>query len=241
MARKLRIAAVSSFALLLILVVALWAAYQAARQVRPFYQQALQLDGDALKRGSRELESRATALYSDAQQAGRWQAVFTAEQINGWLAVQLPQSHSDPSLPANIREPRVAITPEMLTLGFRTVVAGTDTVVTVDAAPVLTDSGDLAIRLVAVHAGALPLPVLQVAEEIATACQGLSLPVRWTRHEGQPVAVIDLQGTAASNKRQYAIETIELDEGSLFVEGQTLVEDATVPLAEDQQSSPAGE
>lgn len=240
MARKLRIAAFSSLALLVVLVALLWSAYQAVRRVRPFYQQALQLDEVVLERGSRELESRATALYSDTQQAGRWQAIFTAEQINGWLAVQLAQNHAD-QLPDNVREPRVAISPEAITLGFRTEVGGTDTVVTVDATPFLTESGAIAVRLVSVHAGTLPLPVLQVADEIATACQGLSLPVRWTRHEGQPVAVIDVQGEAATGGQQIAVETIELGEGSLYVEGHTLVDKPAVPLAEAQESSPVGQ
>ena len=70
-----------------------------------------------LERGSRELESRATALYSDARQVGQWQALFTAEQINGWLATQLVQNASG-ELPANIRDPRIAIASDVLTLGF---------------------------------------------------------------------------------------------------------------------------
>ena len=237
MGRKLRIAAISSLAVLVVLVAALWGAYQSVRRVRPFYQEALKLDEDALARGSRELESRATALYSDTQQAGRWQAVFTDEQINGWLAVQLANSHAD-QLPDNVREPRMAITPEAVTLGFRTTVGGTETVVTVDAAPYLTDSGAVAVRLMSVHAGTFPLPVLQVADEIANACQGLSLPVRWTRHEGQPVAVIDIHSDSAKDSPRIAIDTIELTDGSLLVAGKTEVEASTAPLAEAQDPPP---
>ena len=92
-------------------------AYYAARQVRPFYKQALQIEPEVLERGSRELESRATALYSDARQHGQWQALFTAEQINGWLATQLAQNQ-DGELPKNFRDPRVAIAHDVLTLGL---------------------------------------------------------------------------------------------------------------------------
>lgn len=225
MARKIRIVALSSLALLVVLVAALWGAYRAVRRVRPFYEQALQIDEEALERGSRELESRATALYSDTQQPGRWQAIFTAEQINGWLAVEL--ARNDDQLPDNVREPRVAITPDAMTLGFRTDLGGTETVVTVDTAPLVTEAGDVAVHLKSVHAGALPLPALQIADEIATACQALSLPVRWTRLEGQPVAVITVHDESAGDKRQIAIDTIELGEGTLFVAGQTIVNSPT--------------
>lgn len=234
MGRKFRIAAICSLTLLAALVVALWAMYGAVRRVRPFYQQALTLDADALEHGSRELESRATALYSDSQQPGAWQAVFTAEQINGWLAMRLTE-HDEDQLPHNVHEPRVAIAPDAMTLGFRTELGGTETVVSVDAAPLLTESGAIAVRLVSVQAGELPLPVLQVADEIATACQGLSLPVRWTRHEGRPVAMIDIPQDESPGARRIVIDTVELGEGELLVAGHTEGQPAA-PLADVQDA-----
>jgi hypothetical protein len=107
MVRKLRIAALCSLAAAgVVIAVGAWA-YYAARQVRPFYRQALQTKPAALEQGSREMESRATALYSDARKAGQWNAVFTADQINGWLATQLTAEHVG-ELPNEIRDPRVA-------------------------------------------------------------------------------------------------------------------------------------
>ena len=137
------------------------------------------------------MESRATALYSDARQAGQWNAVFTVDQINGWLATQLTEKHAG-QLPDGIRDPRVAISPNVLTLGFRTSPGGIETVASVDASVFLTEDGAVAIRLMSVRAGALPLPVMQVADELAAACRELSLPVRWTQEAGQPVAVVEL-------------------------------------------------
>ena len=53
-----------------------------------------------------------------------------------------------------------------LTLGFRTRQKGVDTVVSVDAAVMLTDAGAIAVRLASVRAGALPLPVMPIADEV---------------------------------------------------------------------------
>ncbi len=189
--------------------------YYAARQVRPFYEQALQIEPEVLERGSRELESRATALYSDVKQAGRWQALFTAEQINGWLAMQVSQNSGN-ELPTTIRDPRVAIGHDELTLGFRTTSGGMETVISVDAAASLTDDGAVAIRLISVRAGALPLPVLQLADELAGACQKLKLPVRWTRQDGKPVALVEIQAS-----EPVYVDAIQLDEGQLYVAGHT--------------------
>jgi len=222
MARKLRIAALCTSVVAASVLLVLGGAYYAARQVRPFYQQALGLEPEVLERGSRELESRATALYSDARQGGKWYALFTAEQINGWLAIQLAENQ-DSQVRSKVRDPRVAISPDVLRLGFRAISGGVETVVTVDASVFLTDEGDVAIRLMSVRAGALPLPVMQLADEIAAACQELSLPVRWTQEASQPVAIVELRSDPSTNKQQFYIDSIEFGDGELYVAGHTQV------------------
>jgi hypothetical protein len=220
MARRVRRWAVGSIAAATFIMIALGGAYYAARQVRPFYEQALQIEPEVLERGSRELESRATALYSDARQHGEWQALFTAEQINCWLASQLAQN-KDSALPKNFRDLRVAISRDLLTLGFRTKYGGVETVVSADASVFLTDDGTVAVHMKAVRAGALPLPVTKLADQLAAACEKQSLPVRWTRQDGQPVALVELHSSQSTDKRQFHIDAIELGDGELYVAGHT--------------------
>jgi len=223
MAKKLRIAAIFGTALAAVVAAALWGAYRAARQVRPFYQQALELDHAVLERGRQELESRATTLYSDARNAGTWQAVFTDEQVNGWLASQLADVAAGDveAISASVHDPRIAISPGLLTLGFTTNQGGVETVVSVDASVFLTQQGDVAVRLVKVQAGTLPLPVAIVADEIASACENLSLPMLWTEHDGQPVAMIKVGNADAANGPRWFIDAIELTDGEFFVSGHT--------------------
>jgi hypothetical protein len=225
MARKLRIAAACLLTVAVLIVGLIGGAYYAARQVRPFYKQALAIEPEVLERGSRELESRATALYSDARQQGRWHALFTAEQINGWLATQLAKNEND-TLPTNIRDPRVAIADDVLTLGFTTKSGGVETIISVDASVFLTADGDVAIRLLSVRAGALPLPVMQLADELATACTKLSLPIRWTQQDGEPVALVELHSETASDKHEFHIDAIELGDSELYVSGHTELSEA---------------
>ena len=218
MARKLRIAAVGMLTVTTLLVALLGSAYYAARQVRPFYEEALQIKPEVLERGSQELESRATALYSDVKQVGHWQALFTVEQINGWLATQLA---ADKGLPSNMHEPRVAIARDVLTLGFRTKSGGVETVISVDASVLLTKDGDVGIRLMSVKAGALPLPVMQLADELATACKKLNLPVKWTQQQGRPIAIVNISNNASAANRDFFIDSIELRKGEMYVAGHT--------------------
>jgi hypothetical protein len=212
MARKQHIAAIALLLTVTSLVAAaLGGVYVAMGRVRPFYVQALQLDPQTLEVGSRELESRATALYSEARQPGEWRAAFTANQINGWLALKLAEVYAD-ALPGEISEPRVAIGDDRLTLGFRARRGGAETVVSADASVMLTDDGDVAIRL----------PVLQVAEDVSQACQKLSLPVRWTQDNGQPVALVSINQDSGKMSNQLLLDAVELRDGAIYLAGHTV-------------------
>src|SRR4051812_19517583 len=196
MARKSRIAIVCSLGVSVLLAFALGGAYYAARQVRPFYEQALKIEPEVVEKGSRELESRATALYSDAKQIGKWQALFTAQQINAWFAKQQAEDKKGEIL-AGIRDPRIAITRDCLTLGFRSKSGGVETVFSVDASVLLPKDGAIGIRLLSVRAGALPLPVMKAADILSTATAKMKLPVRWTQQDGQPIAIVTIASPTA--------------------------------------------
>jgi hypothetical protein len=215
MARKLQMAAIGALAVAGLIVGGLGGAYYAARQVRPFYEQALKIEPAASERSGRELESRATALYSDAKQLGPWQALFTAEQINGWMATKLIENAGG-ELPPNFRDPRIAITRDLLSLGFCTTSGGVETVISVDAAVSVTDDGTVAIRLISVRAGALPLPVAQLANDLAEACKKVKAPVHWITHNGQPIALVEIQ-----TREPMYVDVIQLDENELYVAGHT--------------------
>lgn len=223
MARKLRVAAVCALVAVALAAAAVWAAYSAARQVQPFYAQAMKLEPEALERGRQELESRATALYSDVHNTSTWQALFTDEQINGWLAAELTQRSEFRSddVAHSFREPRIAISPGVLTLGFTTTRGGVDTVVSADASVFLTEGGDIGVRLENVRAGTLPLPAAMVADEIARACRQLPFPVLWTGQDGAPAAIIKLGQDESADGARFTIDSIELTDGELYVAGHT--------------------
>lgn len=220
MARKFRIAILAALTLLLLISAILGGAYYAAQQVEPYYEQALHTEPTVLDQGRRELESRASALYSDANQIGHWQAKFTCEQINGWLATQLANEKSG-GLPENVRDPRIALAEDRLTLGFRTKSSGVDTVVSIDASTLITADGNIGIRFTSVRAGALPLPILQLANELIGACKKMKLPIRWTQENGQPIAIVNLTRNASSDNREFFVDAIQLRTDEMYIAGHT--------------------
>jgi hypothetical protein len=232
MARKLRIAAIIVAAAAAVVVVLLVAAYFAMQRIEPFYAEAIQLEPQAAEQGSRETESRAAALYNDARKPGQWQATFSDDQVNGWMAIQLA-GDSDRALSEDVSDPRVAFGDGTISLGFRTRQGGVDTVVAVDAAVHLTENDEVAVRFTSVRAGALPLPVMQVAGKLAAACRELDLPVRWTQVDGLPVALVDVSSTADSKGRRVRLDAIELADGRLLVAGRTEEMEDAPQMADD--------
>jgi uncharacterized protein YpmS len=221
MARNHRIAAIVLVACIVgVMAAGLGGVYVTLGQEQPFYTAALATDPQKLQSGSRELESRATALYSETRHPGKWQAAFTEDQINGWLAVRLAKTYAD-ALPKDIWEPRVSIADDHVALGFRTRRGGMETVVSAKAAVMLTEDGQLAIRMLSVHAGALPLPTMQVAEDLSQACRELDLPVSWTQVEGQPVAIVDVNRSGSTRGKSISLDALDVRAGTIYIEGQT--------------------
>ena len=186
----------------------------------PFYAEALASDPAEMEQASRELESRLAAVYSEAQKSGRWQATFSAAQINSWLAVELPESF--PELQSEkVRDPRVAIDADGVSLGFQTDVAGMATVIAVVTDVFVDERGLLAIQLRSVHAGALPLPTKDIVDRTKLAIERLGLPCHWSQSSGDPVLLVNVSELVSSENQQRELETVELHEGEIYLAGFT--------------------
>lgn len=199
----------------------LLAGYLASQSVPAHYQQALQLDAESHQEASRELESRVSMLYSDARQAGSWQALFTTDQINGWLAYDLINKHRE-LIPDNINNPRVWITPKMFTLAFQVDDGGFATVFSVGVEAYMSEPNVLALRLRQARAGALPIPLGSVLEQVTTIANNLNLPLRWAEVSGDPVALVTIAPQRDQENRVLSLEKLELHEGEIYLSGRTL-------------------
>jgi hypothetical protein len=232
MARIYCIAAIAVLVAVASVAALLGGAYYAARQEQPYYEEALRAEPEALQRNGKELESRASVLYSDVKQVGQWRALFTDEQINGWLATQLVTILGG-KMPDEMRDPRIATAPNKLTLGFRTRTKGVESVISVSASMLVTEFGDIGIRFESARAGALPLPVMAFADQLAATCKQAKLPVRWTNQNGYPIAIVAIASKAASDSRDFFVDSIELRTGEMYVAGHTV---AVNRVSEDTQS-----
>jgi len=218
--RKLRIALWIVLALLVLAIVVLLVLFIASRRVPDFYASALAADPQGQRQASDEMLRRTSELASDVQKAGRWQSLFTEEQINGWLAVDLVENHPD-ALPPTLEDPRVSITEERITLACRLTRGGFESVVSLEVEPYLPEPNVLALRFRGARAGAVPVPLGELLDKIDEAGARLDLPIRWQQAEGEPVALITIPSTARNRSIRVHIDTLRLGDGEILFGGRT--------------------
>lgn len=218
MSRKLRrlLLIVSGLAVLAILV--LLGLYLAMRYEPAFYREAIEIEPPVLEKASDDMLRRTTALASAVKKTGRWEALFTAEQINGWLAVDLVKNHHD-ALPPTLRDPRVTIDEKQITFACRFEQGIIDSVLSLTVEPSVPEPNVIALRIVKARAGLLPIPLAQVLDRITEAARGMQCRLVWRNTGGDPVAMLSFP--EADDDRPVCIEAIRLGEGEIYVAGTT--------------------
>jgi hypothetical protein len=192
----------------------------ASRRVPAFYRAALEVDPAAQRAAGDRMVKQIAALAGDVQKQGRWQAVFTEEEINGYLAAELFAQHPE-LLPARVSDPRVRIEPESLAVAFRYRDPSWEGVVwlAVDLYPV--EPNVVALRIRKVRAGALPLPLENVLDQIAQATDRLDWQVAWRQADGDPVAQVTIPPLGTRGKRIVQVEVLRLEQGRIVMAGTT--------------------
>lgn len=202
--------------------------YRATQQAPEFYRQALAAPPPRQDEASEEMIEQATTLANQAQREGRWQALFTAEQINGWLAVDLERNYAD-SLPPGVSEPRVEITPRGATLACRWQDGRLSTVFSLTAELYVAEPNVLGLRISKARAGALPVPLERVLKGVTQAAADLDWAIEWRHIDGDPTALITIPPPHGHDDAAIWIETLELREAAVFLSGHTLPRDRGPP------------
>ena len=208
-------------AIAVVLVVGGVIVYRAVRHVPEFYRQALEVSREEQAAASDKMVKQVTGLASDVQKEGRWTAVFTADEINGWLAVDLVKNHRE-LLPPTMSDPRVVIHPDGATMACRYRSGAIDVVASLAVDVYMTSPGVVGLRLKGVRAGSLPLPLGRMLDEVFQATERLEWEVRsGTSEEGDPVVMISIPPPRHPGDKAIRIDAVELDEGEIRVAGTT--------------------
>lgn len=205
----------------LLVVAALVILDRAARHVPEFYRRALVADTAASARASDEMLRRAAALAGDVKRPGRFSALFTAEQLNGWLAVDLPRNHPG-ALPSEVEDPRVVIESGRVLFGCRYRRGEASNVLWAEVEPSLPEPNLLALRITEARVGKVPLPRRELLARLSEAAASAGWALRWQEADGDPVALVALGGLIDTRRGQrVVVDTLRLGDGEVFLSGKT--------------------
>ena len=197
----------------------------AAVQEPEFYAKTFDTPPEVQEQASEEMLQRATDLRNAVDRRGRWEAVFSDEQINGWLAVDLVHNHKD-ALPQGVSDPRVSIAPNTLQVACRYRGEGIDGVLNLTCEITVPKPNLVAIRIRSVGVGLVPLPMHQVVETVNRAALENSLILDWQRVDGDPVAMLTISPPRDANGKRVILRTLQLVDGEVYLAGETEVNDS---------------
>lgn len=205
-----------------------------ARQEPAFYarvaqagaeQAAVGADAEVLEgmrqRASARFVSTLAALASDVAQPGAWSTVLGDEEVNAWLAVELPVNHPE-LVPPGVADLRVRFTPGAILLGCR-MGGPLAAVAWVDVQVRLLEANRLAITVQQCRMGLLPLPTGLAASRLAESLTRSGLRCEVQRIAGQTQLVVQLPATEIRGDQGVAVswwlDGLRLEDGDVFLTG----------------------
>jgi hypothetical protein len=202
-----------------VLAVAIGAVYWASQYVPPFYASAVKLDATTAQTSSDAMLRQTAAVASDIQRGRKWQALFTTELINGWLAYDVTRNHPH-LLPPEVHDPRVQIEDDLLKIAFRWSGSTFSSVVSCQLEIYLQEPNVIAIRIQNARAGKLPLPLGGIVQSFVDSAQDAGLLIDQRQIDSDPLLLVTLP-TAANDDESLLLETFELREGGVFLAGRS--------------------
>ncbi|MCY2964943.1 MAG: hypothetical protein NT069_15105 [Planctomycetota bacterium] len=191
----------------------------------PFYHSASQLppDSDSVRKLSKTMTQRVMQFADEVRNEPTFEADFTEEQVNAWLADELERKHSQ-LLPKELGRPRVHFSDRQFEIACQ---YRHDVVTTVASGTVkawVTDDHLLALEVDTLRDGRIPLPIASILEPLVRQLRSQNRRAEWRQIDGHEVLVVDLleidDGSQSDDKVDRVLETVELKPGVIRLKGR---------------------
>lgn len=189
-----------------------------ASQAPDFYQAKIELDSAQALRMSDQFLQKTTALSSEVQRPGTWFERFTEDEINAWLAVDLPKNHPQ-ALPEGFSDPRVKIDQDRLRFAMRARHGLLSGIVNAEIGVYLTEPNTLVVVIHKLAMGALPLPLQPVIERLKKLAAEAGWEVREMQKDGAPSFVITIPAHSDGKGQLFELKMLHLVEGAVELSG----------------------
>jgi len=191
--------------------------------------------GDDAEALARRAVTKVAAWHASISRPGGWETALRDDEVNAWLAVDLPQNH--PSwLPTGVTQPRIAFLPQHAVLGARVGRGPFTAVVSLDFEILLRDVNHLAVVLEQAHHGALPLPRAPILRELSRRISRMGLVTDLRRLDGRLVLMVYIPSTHDAGATSYWLESLAIGAGELLIAGETRSTSGILPTLKPPSS-----
>lgn len=159
-------------------------------------------------------------LRNDIVNEPTWEAAFTDDEVNAWLAEDLVIHFAD-QLPPGVHEPRVMFEMDRVTLAFGLDQGPVRSVVWVVARPRVPEPNMLELTLEKIRAGMLPVPPEQVLDRLTAHAHGHGLNVSWKRGGEDNLPVVTIRYTPIDGRDDVRLERLLLSKGTIRLGGRS--------------------
>ena len=177
-----------------------------------------------LPRGERAVKAKrfvaqSLQLRNDICNEPSWEAIFTDQEVNAWLAEDLVTHFAD-QLPPEVHEPRVVFEVDRVTLAFQLDQGPFSSVIWVVARPHVPRANVLDLTLEKIRAGVLPVPADQILDRITEHARNHGLDVRW-RRDAEDLPIVTIRYTPDSERDDVKLEQIQIQSGQIRLAGHS--------------------
>lgn len=203
---------------LAVLAAAVGGAFYALSYQPDFYRDLVRTSSRARLRKAEKFVEQSLQLRNDIVNEARWEAVFSDEEVNAWLAEDLKESFAD-QIPPGFTEPRVLFDDDRVTLACQYEEGPVRSVAWAVLRVSIPQDNAVALTIEKIRVGALPVPSEKLIEKITRHARARGLDLTWSEDEGQPVATI--RYTPSPGRRDVVLERVQIAHGWIRLFGRS--------------------
>jgi len=200
-----------------------------AKHEPSYYRQATLPAGPERQSLSQQATNRFLAIGTAlATSQEDWELTFKTEELNAYFQEQYYDQGGDDNLPDGFSAPRVKLEDGKMRVGVRYGKGSLSTILTLEIKLWLVkdELNVLAMEIVSLQAGSLPLSTGTLLDYISEAARREYIDIAWYRHDGHPVAIMRFQSDLTRPTFQF--HQFELKGGELRIVGRST--DLLAPL-----------
>jgi len=218
MRRTFRLIAYSLLAVLLVLLLTLYALYLSAQRPPKFYRDGLEVAIDLQQSRNKEMLRKIRLLNNDIQKTDvPWEGSFSNEELNGYLAVEVGKTSSN-LFPPEVKEPRLHVGDRQLDFACRLEQGQLTGILHLTVDVTVPEPNLLTLRLKHVAIGRLPVARERPTQLLLNGLRKQGYTVTEGICDGDPTFTIPLDLKYGKDKK-VNLEDIELLEGGIRISG----------------------